>query len=164
MMDSTKSIYYGLKNAGINFVVSLPCINLGKLINLIEDDDEIQHIPVTREEEGIGICAGALLAKKKTAILMQNSGLGNSVNGLTSLYQLYSLPLIMIISHRGTKGEPIVGQLPMGNLTEDLLKILKIHYFKPNTPEETKSLIKDSWNLSVANESPVAFLFEISYW
>jgi sulfopyruvate decarboxylase subunit alpha len=164
MIDSSKAIYDGLKNAGINFVVSLPCINLGKLINLIEKDNEIQHIPVTREEEGIGICAGAMLAKKKTAILMQNSGLGNCVNGLTSLYQLYELPLIMIISHRGTKGEPVVGQVPMGNITEDLLKILKIHYFKPNTPEEAKSIIEDSWNLSVTKKSPVAFLFEISYW
>jgi sulfopyruvate decarboxylase subunit alpha len=164
MTDSSKAIYDGLKNAGINFVVSLPCINLGKLINIVEEDDEIQHIPVTREEEGIGICAGALLAKKKTAILMQNSGLGNSVNGLTSLYQLYHLPLIMIISHRGTEGEPIVGQIPMGKLTEDLLKILKIHYFKPNTPEEAKSTIEDSWNLSLTKKSPIAFLFEINYW
>jgi len=164
MLDSSESIYQGLKNAGIDFIVSLPCINLAKLIELVEEDEEIQHIPITREEEGIGICAGAFLGKKKTAILMQNSGIGNSVNGLSSLFQLYSLPLIMIISHRGTKGEPIIGQVPMGEITEDLLDTLKIQYFKPKTPKEAKELVEDSWNLSSSKKSPIAFLFEISYW
>jgi sulfopyruvate decarboxylase subunit alpha len=164
MIDSTQSIYQGLKKAGIDFIVSLPCINLAKLIELIDEDKEIQHIPVTREEEGIGICAGAFLGGKKIAILMQNSGIGNSINGLTSLFQLYSLPLIMIISHRGTVGEPIIGQIPMGKVTEDLLNTLKIQCFKPKTPKEAEELTGDSWNISSSKQSPIAFLFEISYW
>ena len=61
-------------------MVSLPCINLGKIIEMVDCDPDIIHVPVTREEEGFGICAGAYLGGKKTAILMQNSGLGNSVN------------------------------------------------------------------------------------
>ncbi|MDR2623357.1 MAG: sulfopyruvate decarboxylase subunit alpha [Methanobrevibacter sp.] len=164
MLGSSESIYQGLKNSRINFIVSLPCINLAKLIELIEEDEEIQHVPVTREEEGIGVCAGAFLGKKRVAILMQNSGIGNSVNGLSSLTQLYSLPLIMIISHRGTEGEPIVGQIPMGEITEDILDTLKIQYFKPKTHEEAKELVGKSWDLSSSKKSPVAFLFEISYW
>ncbi|NYT18311.1 MAG: sulfopyruvate decarboxylase subunit alpha, partial [Methanobacteriales archaeon] len=86
-MDSSQAVYQGIKKAGIDFVVSLPCVNLGKLMELVECDPEIKHIPVTREEEGFGICAGAYLSGKKPAILMQNSGLGNSVNVLASLYQ-----------------------------------------------------------------------------
>jgi len=85
----------GLKKAGIDFVVSLPCVNLGKIIEMVDCDEEITHVPVTREEEGFGICAGAYLGGKKTAILMQNSGLGNSVNVLASLYKLYKLPILI---------------------------------------------------------------------
>ncbi|MDR2829493.1 MAG: sulfopyruvate decarboxylase subunit alpha [Methanobrevibacter sp.] len=164
MLDSSESIYQGLKNAGINFVVSLPCINLAKLIKLIDNDEKIHHIPVTREEEGIGICAGAFLGKKKIAILMQNSGLGNSINALSSLTQLYRLPLIMIISHRGINGEPIIGQVPMGEITEPLLDTLKIQYFKPKTPKKAKEIIENSWHLSNSKKAPIAFLFEIKYW
>ena len=84
-MDSSEAIYDGLKDAGIDFIVSVPCANLSKILEMIDKDEDIIHIPVTREEEGIGICAGAYLGGKKPAILMQNSGLGNSINALKSL-------------------------------------------------------------------------------
>ncbi len=100
-MDSSEAVYQGLKSAGINFIVSVPCVNLGKILEIIDEDEDIIHVPVTREEEGLGVCAGAYFGGKKTAILMQNSGLGNCVNALGSLYQLYSLPIVMIMSHRG---------------------------------------------------------------
>ena len=79
-MDSSEAIFKGLKDAGIDFIVSVPCANLKKLLIMIDEDDTITHIPVSREEEGLGICAGAYMAGKKTGILMQNSGLGNCVN------------------------------------------------------------------------------------
>lgn len=163
-MDSTEAIYNGLKEAGINFVVSVPCINLVKLLKLVDEDDEIIHIPVTREEEGIGICAGAYMGGKKTAILMQNSGLGNCINGLKSLYELYEFPLIMIISHRGTKGESISGQIPMGKSTPKLLESMEFSYFKPKKSEEANEIVKNSWKLSCKEKKPVSILLEISYW
>ena len=67
-MDSTEAIYNGLKDAEIDFVVSVPCINLSKLLEMVDEDEEIMHIPVTREEEGIGICAGAYMGGRKPAI------------------------------------------------------------------------------------------------
>ena len=163
-MDSSEAVYQGLKKAKIDFIVSLPCVNLGKILEIIEKDDEIVHVPVTREEEGIGICAGAFLGGKKTAILMQNSGLGNCVNALTSLYQLYSIPLVMIMSHRGTKGEPIIGQVPMGTATPKILEAMDLQYFNPMIPEEATKIIADSWKISNNNKKPVAVLLEISYW
>ena len=81
-MDSSEAIYNGLKDAGVDFVVSVPCVNLTKILNMLDSDEDIVHIPVTREEEGIGLCAGAYLGGAKPAILMQNSGLGNSINAL----------------------------------------------------------------------------------
>ena len=163
-MDSTEAIYRGIKNAGIDFIVTVPCINLKKLIEMVEEDDEIVHVPVTREEEGLGICAGAYLAGKKTGILMQNSGLGNSINALTSLYELYSLPIVMIVSHRGTKGEPIIGQVPMGKATPELLESIAINYEKINNPKEAEHAVTSSWEKSESLKKPVALLFDINYW
>ena len=163
-MDSSEAIYDGLKDAGINFIVSVPCVNLSKLLNMIDDDDEIIHIPVTREEEGIGICAGAYLGRKKTAILMQNSGLGNSINALKSLMELYEFPLIMIMSHRGTEGENICGQVPMGESTPLILEAMDFKFFKPANPEAAYDDIRLSWDLSEEEGKPVSILLEIKYW
>lgn len=163
-MDSSEAIYNGLKDAGIDFIVSVPCANLSKLLDMIDEDNDITHIPVTREEEGIGICAGAYLGGKKTAILMQNSGLGNSINALKSLMELYEFPLIMIMSHRGTEGENICGQVPMGRSTPRILESMDFKFFKPGNSEAAYEDIIESWDLSQEEGKPVSILLEISYW
>ena len=163
-MDSSEAIFNGLKDAGIDFVVSVPCVNLSKLLDMLDEDEEITHIPVTREEEGIGICAGAYLGGKKTAILMQNSGLGNSINALKSLMELYEFPLIMIMSHRGTEGENICGQVPMGRSTPRILESMDFKFFKPGNSEAAYEDIIESWDLSQEEGKPVSILLEISYW
>ena len=164
MMDSSEAIFDGLKDAGIDFIVSVPCVNLSKILNMIDEDDDIIHIPVTREEEGIGICAGAYLGGKKPAILMQNSGLGNSINALKSLTQLYEMPLLMIMSHRGTEGETICGQVPMGESTPLILEAMNFNFFKPGTPQGAYEDILNAWDLSVEDGKPVSVLLEIKYW
>ena len=163
-MDSSEAIYNGLKDAGIDFIVSVPCVNLSKLLEMIDEDEEITHIPVTREEEGIGICAGAFLGGKRTAILMQNSGLGNSINALKSLTELYEFPLLMIMSHRGTEGENICGQVPMGESTPLILEAMNFKFFKPATPDAAYVDVRNSWDLSVEEGKPVSILLEIKYW
>jgi sulfopyruvate decarboxylase subunit alpha len=163
-MDSTDAVYQALKNAGINFIVSIPCVNLGKLLERVECDSEITHVPVTREEEGFGIAAGAYMGGMKPAILMQNSGLGNSVNVLASLYELYKIPILMIMSHRGTKGEFMSAQIPMGKSTPRVLDALNIPYFKPDHPEEALEDIENAWNIATTKGTPVGILLEISFW
>ncbi len=163
-MDSSEAIFDALKDIGIDFIVSVPCVNLSKILNMIDDDEDIIHIPVTREEEGIGLCAGAFLGGRKPAILMQNSGLGNSINALKSLTQLYEMPLLMIMSHRGTEGESICGQVPMGESTPRLLEAMNFRFFKPGNPEGAYEDIKEAWDLSVEEGKPVGVLLEIKYW
>lgn len=163
-MDSSEAIFDGLKDAGIDFIVSVPCVNLSKLLNMINEDDEIIHVPVTREEEGIGICAGAFLGGKKPAILMQNSGLGNSINALKSLTQLYEFPLLMIMSHRGTEGENICGQVPMGESTPRILEGMDFKFFTPGNPEGAYEDLIEAWDLAVSEGRPASLLLEISYW
>jgi len=100
-MNPSLAVYRGLKCAGIDFAASVPCVNLQALLDLVARDPDIIHIPATREEEGVGLCAGAWMGGRRTALLMQNSGLGNCINALASLDLLYGIPLLMIISHRG---------------------------------------------------------------
>ena len=133
-------------------------------MDMIDCDSDIIHVPVNREEEGFGICAGAYMGGKKTAILMQNSGLGNSVNVLASLYKLYQLPIIMIISHRGTDGEFMNAQVPMGKATTGVLDALEITYFIPKTPDDALKLISKAGSLVEIENVPVGILLEISFW
>ena len=163
-MDSSQAVYKGLKKAGIDFMVSLPCVNLGKIIEMAENDPDVIHVPVTREEEGFGICAGAYLGGKKPVILMQNSGLGNSVNVLASLYKLYKLPILMIMSHRGTEGEFMSAQIPMGEATPGVLDALEIAYILPKTPEEAFKLIPEAWLMAEMADSPLAMLLDVKFW
>lgn len=163
-MDSTQAVYDAIKKTGINFIVSLPCVNLGKLMELVEEDAEIIHVPVTREEEGFGICAGAFMGGKKPGILMQNSGLGNSVNALASLFELYKIPVLMIMSHRGTEGEFMGAQVPMGRATPMVLDAMNIKYFNPKKPEEVLNIITKAWNTAETEGAPVGILLDIKFW
>ena len=162
-MNPSPAVYSGLKLAGINFATSVPCVNLQELLALVDSDKEIIHVPVTREEEGVGICAGAWMGGQKPALLMQNSGLGNCINALASLDMLYGIPLLMIISHRGGKGEPIIGQVPMGQLTVPLLDAMNISHFSPG-PQDAKETVAHAWERAEEERKPVAVLLDLDFW
>lgn len=162
-MNPSLAVYRGLKRAGINFATSVPCVNLQELLTLVENDEEIIHLPVTREEEGVGICAGAWMGGRLPALLMQNSGLGNSINALASLDMLYGIPLLMIISHRGGKDEPIIGQVPMGQLTVPLLDAMKIRHYSPG-PETTEETVARAWKNAAEERRPAAVLLDLDFW
>jgi len=163
MMNPSLAVYRGLKLAGINFATSVPCVNLQELLTLVESDQEIIHLPVTREEEGVGICAGAWMGGRRPAILMQNSGLGNCINALASLDMLYDIPILMIISHRGGKGEPIIGQVPMGRLTVPLLDAMKISHCSPN-PDAAEETVARAWEKAAEERKPAAVLLDLDFW
>ena len=133
------------------------------LLQLIEERNEIDHIAITREEEGVGIAAGAYLGGKVPAILMQNSGLGNSVNAIKSLLQLYEIPVIFIMSHRGAEGEKILAQIPMGKLTPDLLDLLKIETFIVDS-ERNIQHIQTAVEQSLSSGIPTGILLKKKLW
>jgi sulfopyruvate decarboxylase subunit alpha len=94
---------------------------------------------------------------------MQNSGLGNSINALASLDLLYEIPLLMIISHRGCEGEPMVGQMPMGRLTARLLDTMEIAFFSP-APAQAEETVSRAWRAAAKNRRPVAVLLDLQFW
>jgi sulfopyruvate decarboxylase subunit alpha len=162
-MNPSIAVYQGLKNAGIDFAASVPCVNLQQLLNLVGSDQNIIHIPITREEEGVGLCAGAWMGGRRPALLMQNSGLGNCINALASLDLLYGIPLLMIISHRGSAGEPMVGQMPMGRLTAKLLDAMEIARFAPS-PSAAEETVVRAWSSAWEKHMPVAVLLDLQFW
>lgn len=159
-MDTTDAIYDGLKDAGIDFIASVACANLSKLLERIDEDPEITHVQATREDEGIGICAGAYLGGMKPAIIMQNSGLGNSINALKSLMELYEIPLLVIMDHNGSEGQ----ELPMEESAPMILEAMGFNFFTPANAEATYDDIRLSWELSEEEGKPVSVLLEIRNW
>jgi sulfopyruvate decarboxylase subunit beta len=115
-----------LKNNGVDFISSLPCEKIKTLLEMIEDS--FFHVPLTREEEGVGISAGAALSGKKPAMFVQSSGIGNMINALLSLTGFYELPLAIFVSQRGIYKEKIAAQFPMGQRLPMLLKGAGISY------------------------------------
>ncbi|MHA1378655.1 MAG: sulfopyruvate decarboxylase subunit beta [Candidatus Helarchaeota archaeon] len=111
-MEPENQIIEILKKNQIDLVLSVPCAKVKNLLILIEK--EFRHVPLTREEEGIGIAAGAYLAGMKPILVIQSGGMGNSINALMSLSKIYSLPLPILISWRGVYHESIEAQKPMG--------------------------------------------------
>ncbi|MDK2893065.1 MAG: sulfopyruvate decarboxylase subunit alpha [Methanohalophilus sp.] len=160
----TEAVFNGLMDVGIDFIVSVPCVNLKDLIPMVDRESSVIHIPVTREEEGVGVCAGAYMGGKKAAILMQNSGLGNSINALSSLNLLYGIPLLMIISHRGIGDETICAQVPMGEMTAPLLDTLGISYYLPSSKADATKAVRIAWIRAVEEKRPVAILLPIPFW
>ena len=101
---------------------------------MAEDDPEMTLVRLAKEEEGVGISAGAHLAGVKSAMLMQNHGFLAAINGIVSCAQLYRIPLLMLISDRGSFGEPDPWQTEGGGVTEELLRALRIPYRQLDDP------------------------------
>ena len=156
-MKISKKIIKNLKMGGVNFYLSVPCKLLVNMIKILEKDKSIYYSSVPREEEGMGICAGAYLGRKLPCIMMQNTGLGNSVNAIVSLLQLYNLPVIFLISYRGTPGEQVSAQGGMAKITKEILDTLKIPTLHCSTEKDLDN-IKTYTDHAKIMESPVAIL------
>src|SRR5262245_66358712 len=102
---NSQIVFDALKACGVRLMSALPGTWLVHLIRLAEDDPEVTLVRLAKEEEGVGISAGAHLAGVKSAMLMQNHGFLASINGIVSCAQLYRIPLLMLISYRGEFGE-----------------------------------------------------------
>lgn len=160
-MKVSKQIISILKNNGVNFFLSVPCKLLSNMITILEEDKDVYYSAIPREEEGMGICAGAYLGNKFPCIMLQNTGLGNSVNAIVTLLKYYKIPIVLLISYRGTPGEKVLAQFQMGRITKKLLSTMNIptlHCNKLNDIEKiSKYLI-----LAQKKETPVAILCDFN--
>ena len=149
-------IVSGMKQAGINFVATLPDVNLAQLLRAIDDDRALLHVPLCREEEGIGICAGAYLVGKKCAAVMQNGGFFNSNNAIVSTLLQYQIPLLLMIYYAGDVGDRTFST--SGGMTEPVLQALGIRYYIMREIADAPELIKRAQILAEDSKRPVALL------
>jgi sulfopyruvate decarboxylase subunit alpha len=156
--DNSRVVYGALKNCGIRVVSALPETWLVHLIRMAEDDPEMTLVRLAKEEEGVGISAGAHFAGVKSAMLMQNHGFLASINGIVSFAQLYRIPLLMLISYRGHFGERDPWQTQGGSATEPMLRALGIPYAFLDHPETVERRIAEAQTWAYASLHPAALL------
>jgi sulfopyruvate decarboxylase subunit alpha len=161
--SAADALYATLRASGLDFFLSVPCKLLAELIDRLQTDTEIIYTPVTREEEGVGMACGAHLAGRWPAIVMQNSGFGNSSNAILSLLNYYRVPVVFVVSHRGSEGEPIEAQRMMGNAIKDLLKVIDVDQVSV-TERAMLSSVKPAIEAARAAKRSLAILLPFSFW
>ena len=157
-VTNSRVIYEALKKTGIRMLSALPETWLVHLISMAEADPEMILVRLAKEEEGVGISAGAHFAGVKSAMLMQNHGFLASINGIVSFAQLYRIPLLMLISYRGHFGERDPWQTQGGSVTEPLLQALGIRYQFLEDPANAERSIAEAQTLAYSSLHPVALL------
>ncbi|MBT6274840.1 MAG: sulfopyruvate decarboxylase [Chromatiales bacterium] len=156
--DNSKAVYDGIRSAGVRSLSALPETWLGLLLQRAENDPEMTLIQVSREEEAIGIAAGAYFAGEPHMLLMQNHGFFGAINGIVSLAQLYHIPLCMLIAYRGHWGEPHPWHTRGGTVTEDVLRALSIPFEHARDAGRVGQQIREAWTFSQSSLAPVALL------
>jgi sulfopyruvate decarboxylase subunit alpha len=123
---SPKDFWKPLKKNGYDYFSGVPCNLLTGILDCALNDKEIVYIPAVKENVALGIASGAYLAGRKSGILIQNSGLGNIINTLSSFNLIYKIPVLMFITWRGYEGNDAPQHIIMGKKMLGLLEQLEI--------------------------------------
>jgi sulfopyruvate decarboxylase alpha subunit len=123
--DWPVEVHKELKSAGVGVVGYVPDAGHKRLIELCQADSTLDTVPLTTEEEGIGLAAGAWLGGQKSVLLMQSSGVGNLINVL-GMVKVCRLPLVLLVTMRGEQGEFNSWQVPMGEHTARVLETMGV--------------------------------------
>jgi sulfopyruvate decarboxylase alpha subunit len=154
----TESIVATLKRHDVKLIAYLPDTIVYRVLALIEKDSFFEMVPVAREEECVGILAGAYLGGMRGAMFCQNSGLGNCVNALASLAVPWQTPVPMFLGQRGELGEFNVSQTGMGRAARPILEALGIPHVTLTRPEEVEGLTGDGIKLAYATRTSIGFI------
>ncbi len=148
--------------AGIAFYSGVPCSFLTPLINRTLSDRSLRYVGAASEGEAVAIAAGAWLAGRETAVMCQNSGLGNAVNPLTSLNAPFRIPTLLIVTWRGQPGlrdEPQHEQ--MGRITQSLLEVMELpHRRFPRDAASLGPALRQAREAMTRTGLPFAFVME----
>ncbi|GAC1346951.1 MAG: sulfopyruvate decarboxylase subunit alpha [Ktedonobacteraceae bacterium] len=157
-VTNSRLIYDALKACDVKIMSALPETWLVHLIHMADEDPAMTLVRIAKEEEAIGISAGAHLAGVNSALLMQNHGFLAAINPIVSLALLYKIPLLMLISYRGHFGEKDPWQTLGGMTTEPVLRALNIPIWHLNSSTDVQRRLRDAQTLASASLHPVAVL------
>jgi len=156
-MEPEEKVVEILRGENIKLVAGLPCEKMKALFAHFEQ--KFDYVPVSREEEAVGICAGAYFAGAKSAIAVQSSGIGNMINALCSLTATYKLPLPLLISWRGTEDEKIAAQIPMGKSLPQILNAIGAEYTiikNGSEVEKIKNAVENAYDKSIIHAALIS--------
>ncbi|AKB50446.1 Sulfopyruvate decarboxylase - alpha subunit [Methanosarcina barkeri str. Wiesmoor] len=146
MANPEEEVIAIMKKSGIDLAATLPCDRIKNLLPLVSEN--FPEIKLTREENGVGICAGFYLAGGKPMMLIQSTGLGNMINALESLNLICRIPLPVLASWRGVYAEGIEAQVPLGAHLPAILEGAGLEYSIIDEAEKLpllETVIKDAF-------------------
>lgn len=161
-MITAQAFLSAAKEASVSFYTGVPCSFLTPLINRVISDPETDYVGAASEGEAVGIAAGAWLVGRGAAVMCQNSGLGNTINPLTSLNYPFRIPTLLIVTWRGGPGildEP--QHELMGRITPDLLDVIGIpHRSFPSDAENIRATLGEAAREMNISGLPFALIME----
>lgn len=132
----------GLHAAGSRHVVYVPDNPLSHVLRVLHESyADVTTTIATREEEAFGIAAGLYLGGQRPTVMLQSSGLGNSINALTSLLVPYQIPALIVISMRGDETEWNPAQVPMGRAVPSICDAIGVPHATVESPDTTAALV-----------------------
>jgi sulfopyruvate decarboxylase alpha subunit len=155
--DWRDDIFAALKAADIRQVGYVPDAGHSRLIERCRADPHIRAIPLTSEEEGIGLAAGAWLGGQRAALLMQSSGVGNCVNML-SLAKACRFPLVILVTMRGEWAELNPWQVAMGSKTQAALELMDVLVYRVEQAEEAAETVAAALDIAFNGDLATAVL------
>lgn len=145
----------GLKANNVRLIAQVADRVLAPILRLMEADPFFRVVTLTREEEGIAILTGAYLGGIRGALLLQASGLGNTLNALGSLAIPYQIPFPILISQRGSFGEHNLVQLAMGRAAPQVLEALGIQVFEMTRRDDARYVVEQGTKHALVSRRPV---------
>jgi sulfopyruvate decarboxylase alpha subunit len=155
--DWPDAIFAELSALEVRQVAYVPDAGHTRLITLCAGDAGMRSVPLTTEEEGVALLAGAWLGGERGVLLMQSSGVGNCVNML-SLTQACRFPLLMLITMRGEWGEFNPWQLHMGQRTARTLELCGTIVHRLDEAERAEDTVRAAGVMAFEGQMPVAVL------
>jgi sulfopyruvate decarboxylase alpha subunit len=155
--DWPSDIHQALRAHRVRQVAYVPDAGLARIITLCEDDVGMITAPLTREEEGVAMLAGAALGGERGVLLMQSSGVGNCVNML-SITLTCEFPLLMIVTMRGQEGEFNPWQLPMGEAAAEVLNLMGVSVFPVDDADRAGEIVAAAADEVFSRETAAAVL------
>jgi sulfopyruvate decarboxylase alpha subunit len=153
-----RTMLEAFKVENIRHLVFLPDTIMGRLLALAETDPFYTLVGVHREEEAVGVLTGLYLAGQRGAMLIQSSGLGNSLNALGSLAMAYHIPFPLFVSLRGDLGEFNPAQLHMGRAVPGCLSALGIKHVTLRYPDEVEVVVSGALKTCYTSQEPFGIL------
>ena len=156
---TTQACVEALKARGFDFFCGVADSTVASLIDDLGKDPQAGYVPAVREEQAVGLAAGAYLAGKWPCVLMQNSGIGYSLNALTSLNLIYKIPTLLVVGFRGYQGKDAPEHRVMGAHCRQLLEEVGIPVAVPEADGLAEAVAKaDAWMRS--QRTPAAILIK----